>query len=188
MANVNSVSTGSSPTLRVLAASVASLAKQGAVGSVYNALMVQHTTQGTLRAQTAKLDELVREASAMSALLAPNQRCRKRHAKPVRVKGHHCTQQTENIAHSVVQGVSPTQMERHARAVFRRRTRTGTVRTARHAFDARRVISPIFSAQAAMRAWASTHRMVGNAWTVLLATSHRVCLGPLAARAAVTLA
>ena len=74
------------------------------------------------------------------------------------------------------------------RAVFRRRTRSGTVQTAHRVFDARRVISPTYSAQAAMHVWVSTHRMVGNAWTVLLATSHRVCPGPLAAQAAVTLA
>ena len=77
-------------------------------------------------------------------------------------------------------------MVRRVRAACLRRTRSGTVRTARHAFDARRVISPIFSAPAAMRAWVSTHRMVGNAWTVLLERSHRVCPAPQAARAAAT--
>ena len=77
-------------------------------------------------------------------------------------------------------------MVRRVRAACLRRTRSGTVRTAHHAFDARWVISPTFSAPAAMRAWVSTHRMVGNAWTVLLERSHRVCLAPQAAQAAAT--
>ena len=89
---------------------------------------------------------------------------------------------------NVALAVSRMPKRLHASHACHRRTRSGTVRTAHRAFDARLVSSPTHSAPAAMRAWASTHRMVGNAWTALLATSHRVCPGPLAARAAVTLA
>ena len=96
------------------------------------------------------------------------------------------TRPVGSVVYSAGRVTSQTKIRQHVRAVFRRRTRSGTVQTAHRVFDARRVISPTYSARAAMRAWASTRRMVGSAWTARLERSHQVCLGQLAAQAAAT--
>ena len=101
--NVSSVSPGNSPMLRVLVASVASLAKQGVGECVYSAPMAQQQMQATLLAHPANQGAPVLEGFATTALLGPSPHYNKRHVKPVEAKVHRYSQQMEEVAHHAVQ-------------------------------------------------------------------------------------